>query len=330
MKPPKFSIIMPCYNSERYLNEAIKSVLDQKWHNWELILINDGSTDRTLEIIKHFQKSDNRIFVHSKPNGGYVSAVNFGLKLITGDYFLMMGSDDRLDSGLLDQIADSVANIEPDIIAFRTLKVIDNVIQEYDEITNFRDKQYLSNVSIKECEQIAGNDRTILFVRDTSKCFRHSKLNGLQYFGKFGYDADGIFSTLFSQRCTSFLFLPVDGYYWTLREDSLSAKPNKHIDFDRLNNWDVFVDHISRFNINDISQHAKDYLTYALGIAKKTLKNHNAISISELKRLTKIQLKILSFCNTNNIRSNSIDKLRKWRRFLLIYNIIFRIRFFNN
>ena len=73
------SVIVPVYNVEKYLSECIESILRQTYANYELLLINDGSTDNSLEICRYFEKKDKRVKVISKENGGLSDARNVGL-----------------------------------------------------------------------------------------------------------------------------------------------------------------------------------------------------------------------------------------------------------
>jgi glycosyltransferase involved in cell wall biosynthesis len=92
----KISIIVPIYNSEDTLFACLQSIIFQTFNNIEIILIDDGSQDKSLEICKAFQRNDNRIKVYSKANGGLSSARNFGLKYATGDYVGFVDSDDTI------------------------------------------------------------------------------------------------------------------------------------------------------------------------------------------------------------------------------------------
>ncbi|MGI2130659.1 glycosyltransferase family 2 protein [Shewanella baltica] len=94
MKKPKISVIMTAYNSEKYIKEAIESILWQTYSDFELIIVNDGSNDLTLDIIYELQKSDSRIKVIDKKNTGIIDSANLGLKLAQGDYVARMDSDD--------------------------------------------------------------------------------------------------------------------------------------------------------------------------------------------------------------------------------------------
>lgn len=88
------SIIMPVYNSEKYIAEAIESVCTQSYENWELLIVNDGSTDHTSEILDHYAKIDSRIKVFHRKNEGVSMARNFALNQINGEYVTFIDSDD--------------------------------------------------------------------------------------------------------------------------------------------------------------------------------------------------------------------------------------------
>lgn len=88
------SIIMPVYNSEKYVSEAIESICNQSYENWELVIVNDGSTDKTSEIIDEYEKRDSRIKVFHRKNEGVSMARNFALNQICGEYVTFIDSDD--------------------------------------------------------------------------------------------------------------------------------------------------------------------------------------------------------------------------------------------
>lgn len=95
MKNPKISVIMPVYNAEKFLDKAIKSILNQTFKDFEFIIINDGSKDNSLKIIKEFQKKDKRIvLINNKKNLGLQKTLNKGLRISKGKYIARMDSDD--------------------------------------------------------------------------------------------------------------------------------------------------------------------------------------------------------------------------------------------
>ncbi len=92
---PKVSVLMPAYNSEKYIGEAIESILNQTFTDFEFIIINDGSTDNTAKIVRKYAKKDKRIkFVDNKKNKGVTKTRNELLKLAKGEYIACMDSDD--------------------------------------------------------------------------------------------------------------------------------------------------------------------------------------------------------------------------------------------
>ena len=95
MKSPKVSVIMPSYNSAQYITEAIESILNQTFTDFEFIIINDGSTDDTAKIIKEYANKDHRIkFINHKKNKGFIGCLNECLDIASGEYIAKMDSDD--------------------------------------------------------------------------------------------------------------------------------------------------------------------------------------------------------------------------------------------
>lgn len=93
-KEPLVSVIMPVYNAGHYLREALDSMLRQTYRNFELIIINDGSSDDSAEIIAHYKKRDPRIVVFTQKNSGVVAAANFGASVAKGEYLMRSDADD--------------------------------------------------------------------------------------------------------------------------------------------------------------------------------------------------------------------------------------------
>ena len=94
------SVIVPIYNSEKYLPKCIESILSQTYKNLELILINDGSTDNSLNICNYYKSLDNRIIVIDKPNEGVSATRNLGIKIAKGDYLGFVDSDDYIEDNM--------------------------------------------------------------------------------------------------------------------------------------------------------------------------------------------------------------------------------------
>lgn len=117
-----FSIILSIYNVEDYLKRCIDSILDQKFTDYEIILVDDGSTDSSSEICDEYCKSNSNIKVVHKENGGLSSARNSGLEVADGKYIFWVDADDWLESDALQILYNKIQEYYPDIVTFNHCK----------------------------------------------------------------------------------------------------------------------------------------------------------------------------------------------------------------
>ena len=117
----KFSVIIPVYNAEKYIERAIDSIVKQDYKDYEMILINDGSTDRSLEIIQRLAERNSRIRVESIVNEGVSHARNKGIELANGEYVLFMDADDMHEENTLQQIEDFLVKYDNPANSFKKL-----------------------------------------------------------------------------------------------------------------------------------------------------------------------------------------------------------------
>ncbi|MBR3443813.1 MAG: glycosyltransferase [Bacteroidaceae bacterium] len=118
----QFSIIVPIYNVEKYLSACIDSILAQTYGDYEIILVDDGSTDTSPQICDQYANQHACIHVIHKPNGGLSDARNVGLKVARGEYIFFIDSDDYLiDNAVLSRIVDKLKG-KPDVVAFKAVK----------------------------------------------------------------------------------------------------------------------------------------------------------------------------------------------------------------
>lgn len=107
----KVSIIVPVYNKEQYIIKTIESVLSQTYKNFELILINDGSTDKSGEVIQKYQRQDSRISYIENTNKGVSYTRNLGIEISKGKYISFLDADDELDSKFLEKMILAIGNL---------------------------------------------------------------------------------------------------------------------------------------------------------------------------------------------------------------------------
>ncbi len=101
LEKPLLSVIVPCYNQEKYLAETLSSVLNQQYNNWECLIIDDGSTDTSSEIAKKFTIEDNRFKLFVTENQGVANARNFGIHNSQGEFILPLDGDDLIGNNYL-------------------------------------------------------------------------------------------------------------------------------------------------------------------------------------------------------------------------------------
>ena len=116
MSKTKISIIVPVYNTSQYLERCIRSIIIQSLKEIEIICVNDGSTDSSLEILKKMAQEDERIVIINKENEGVSKARNDALKLATGKYCLGIDSDDWIEQGYLKDIYEIAEKEEADLV----------------------------------------------------------------------------------------------------------------------------------------------------------------------------------------------------------------------
>lgn len=122
---PEISIIVPVYNVEEYLNKCIDSILNQSFKNFEIILVDDGSTDRSKIICDEYSKLDTRVTVIHKVNGGQSSARNIGLNIAKGNYIGFIDSDDYIHPNMYDILYENIIKYNADMAICNYEKVFD-------------------------------------------------------------------------------------------------------------------------------------------------------------------------------------------------------------
>lgn len=117
---PKFSIIIPVYNVEKYLKKCLDSVFNQTYKDYEVIVVNDGTKDNSMDIVKDYD-----VKVINQKNQGLSAARNAGVKKATGEYLIFLDSDDYWEKDLLKELSKSLKN-NPDLIRFQINEVYED------------------------------------------------------------------------------------------------------------------------------------------------------------------------------------------------------------
>ncbi len=146
----KISVIIPIYNSSQTLERTINSVITQTYKNLEIILVNDGSTDDSIEICKKYAEKDNRIIIVNQENKGVGEARNHGIDISTGDFISFVDSDDTMDENLYKELIATQIVTNADIVESGAKVVLgkDNEIFPYekkDKIIIYENHDYMKN-----------------------------------------------------------------------------------------------------------------------------------------------------------------------------------------
>lgn len=218
---PKISIVLPIYNTGDILTETIESILGQSFSDFELLVIDDGSLDGTMEIAKKYALVDNRIRLFTKENGGVCSARNIGIKYAIGEYITFCDHDDVYDSDILKKEVELTTFTENCDLAIVGAKHIydDGIIKSFGEniICKTRSSLLENSISIIKNKTI-GTIWNILYRRKLIKSIRFDEKS------KKGHE-DIIFNIEVLSRASSLVSIKKPYYFHFIRKNmSTSAR----------------------------------------------------------------------------------------------------------
>lgn len=224
------SIIIPVYNAELYIDECIKSILSQTVSDWELILVDDGSKDKSLVICDEYAKTDKRITSIHIDNSGPSYARNVALKQAKGEWVLFVDADDWLDDDTLEL---TVSNPQADIIFFGFKRV------RPDKIECCKPLYHGTATNIKEIdEKLSGllNDKNSLFGFTWNKFFKRNIItaNNLSFNKSLKIKEDELFCLMFVSHITNLVVADVAPYNYRIIDNSLSHRLNTYRNYAEL------------------------------------------------------------------------------------------------
>lgn len=234
------SIIMPVYNTGDILKNTVFSILAQTYSNWELLLIDDGSTDGSGAVCDDFAKSDDRIKVFHKANGGISSARNFGLQKISGEYLVFCDHDDVFLPDLLEKCIATIEEYDADVVVFRYSTIFDNGVIIHSSTVS--DSYYfVKNIQDEFCRlYFLGVLETVWSMFYRVDCLQKYGLLFNEDYKFGGEDID--FNIRLSEYGPSYIFIPIVLYNHYIRS-SLSTSAKYH-----LENADLHYLHLVQYN----------------------------------------------------------------------------------
>lgn len=221
---PKISVIVPVYNVEKWLQRCIDSILGQTYKDFELILVDDGSSDNSGAICDDYAKKDGRIKVIHKDNGGVSSARNVGIDSSAGEYIMFVDSDDSIDSAMLENMLLGLNDS------------VDLVISSIEMIINNKNYVYVVSDGVKSSSEFLSdycNEKfpKICFCGPVCKLYKKEIIDryNLRFNVELNLGEDTYFNFSYIQYCAE-VFTISKPYYFYFRENvnSLFSKFQKN------------------------------------------------------------------------------------------------------
>lgn len=225
-----FSVIVPMYNVEQYAPECIDSILNQSFTDFELILVDDGSTDRTSTIIEEYQKQDSRIKVVHKANGGLTSARKAGAQLATGEYVAIVDGDDSIEKDYLQSFYAVINKHSPDL-------VIDGYVKEQKSGKEYAHVRFPKGMYNREkIDNIIMPNLFFVFPTVWAKAFKRSLYLEAQFkvddFISLG--EDGCMTYPIISKCSNLYIMDKCLYNYRFNPISLTKSRKKKIPWDNI------------------------------------------------------------------------------------------------
>lgn len=275
------SIIVPMYNSEKYIERCVKSLISQSYKNIEIVLVDDGSKDKTIEILKIYKDKDSRIKLYKKKNRGASSARNYGLEKCTGDYILFVDADDYIDSNMIRDMV-SMINITTNTMVFSgNDEIYTDKIEYRNLFIDIKDKTNISkNIVMRE---IANGRAGLICCKLIPKSVV-DKFN-IRFDESIKMSEDQLFFLELAQYIDKFCY--VEGYMYH---------------YDRTNEKSITVNYQSDVYKNQMYVFEKIETLF-----KKNELNHS----EDIKALSKKIKDILLFCINNEVCTSNIRNINE-------------------
>ena len=220
---PLISIIVPVYNAERSIKKTIESILCQTYRNFELILINDGSTDKSLQICKKYSTVSNRIRVINQENQGVEKTRINGIKNIKGQYLVFIDADDWIVPSYLETLLNKSIEYNADIVQINSYKTIDKYGILKIKCHNYKEQLYTSH----QLKKYNNNYLERLIPNNVwGKLYKASLFNNLKITPwNIHWGEDVHFNLIISPFISSIYFTNVFGYYYRYGGSTASYDP---------------------------------------------------------------------------------------------------------
>lgn len=322
----KVSVIISVYNNEFYLRECLDSIINQTLKEIEIIIVNDGSTDNSLEVIEEYAHRDKRIVIINKENEGISKTRNRGLDICKGEYIQFIDSDDYIDNNMIENMYNVATNNELDIVMCGYKRITDN--KQYNNLPEIKIDNIIDKKGILGYLTNSYENKLLWFVWRNMYKNELLKLNNIRFKEDLRFGEDSIFNLecfLEAQR-----IMAVDKCFYNYRytPDSLTSRKYKSYLFNNLNTqYKEKISIYKKYSLESLMKEDvdKNFIKHLLPICiGNEINNTNNSLTYNIKKMKKYKFV------DDIIRNNSIKLLFDERytlkekiRFIIIkYNLI--------
>lgn len=325
MEQIKISIVIPVYNIESYLRQCLDSVINQTLKEIEIICVNDGSTDNSLQILEEYAEKDKRIRIFNKANGGISSARNLGMKYIKGEYTGFVDSDDWIELDMYEKLYQNAKVYDSDMVMC-SAHIFDDVSKEMKY-----DNPYFTlecfDQTYDNCTFTHNQTEDLLFsicVTPWNKIYKSKFLDdiGVKFPDGQDFDDNSFFYETYLNASKISLVRDYLYFYRVNREGSFITSRNERY-FDIVKMWDLVEDIIFKTGNEDIyiekfsnvrisstlyrfNQVDEKYKKKFFDIIKQNFKKMNPICINNLNALNKEEY--TNILNSDTYREYELTK----------------------
>lgn len=235
MKHINLSIIIPIYNVEKYLNDCLNSILETQHNDWEIILVNDGSTDSSLNIAEQYREKNNNINIISQDNKGLSAARNAGIEVAIGKYLFFLDSDDYIDVKELEKMVDIALINDLDLLSGECSVMMDknNQLTLIEKIKAYNvPKNTILNYKEFLLYQLQKKTFQTIVVMNIYKS-SIIKVNNLYFLEGFLHE-DEEWTPKVILHCNKIMSVNNNFYFYRKRENSITTKKKNDKNFDDL------------------------------------------------------------------------------------------------
>lgn len=272
------SVIVPVYNVEKYLERCVKSIAAQTYKDLEILLIDDGSTDKSGKMCDDFQQTDSRIKAFHKQNGGLSDARNYGIEHSAGEFISFVDSDDYIDEKMLETLHRLITEHDADLAVCSAMDVF-----EGKEVTQVKEIKEFNLNKVESYKYMLRGDG---IPSACNKLYKRQTVGDIRFpVGKL-YE-DGFFTPQILKKVEKTAVTSKPMYYYFRRADSITTKPFRKGDLDVIEAYDKCVKQVKELCPEALPYAEFRYRNAYFNVLDKMLMRDDCKEIPEYKQVVK-------------------------------------------